>query len=527
MLDERKTAILRAVVQEYIETAQPVGSGHVAARRGVRVSAGHRPQRDGRARAGGLPRASPTPRPAGSRPTRVTASSSTTSPTPAGSTRAQGGAGPRVLRRRPRRLEQMLQETSRLLAGLTDYAAVVIGPSPRGRARCAQSQLVGLSGRVAMVVAVLSNGTVESHHLELDDDVTEAAGAAPRPPTCGMHLVGHAAEQLPTPVPSSGDDAVDRLCDGGRRRAPAPPPATTRTTSSSAAPRRMAAAFDAVEVVRKVLQTLEQQYVVVSLLRDVLDRGLSVAIGAEHGVEPLVGVLGGGGALRRRGRARRHGRRARPDPHELPAGAGHRRGRQRAPRAPADATARFGAAWPTTTSCSACAGGASADEIKRPTATRRASCTPTPTRTTRRRGAVQGGGPGLRGAVRPRPAGPLRPLRRGRRRRVPRAAASTPSFGAGGLGDLFERVLRRRAPFGGRAGPTGPPRGQDLEVVVDADLRAGRVRRHRAGDRAHRRGLRRRAAAPAPPRARSRSPAPSAPAPARCAGSARACSARW
>jgi heat-inducible transcriptional repressor len=51
---------------------------------------------------------------------------------------------------------------------------------------------------------------------------------------------------------------------------------------------RMANAFDAVEVVRQVLATLEQQYVVVSLLRDVLDRGLSVAIGAEHGVQPLV-----------------------------------------------------------------------------------------------------------------------------------------------------------------------------------------------------------------------------------------------
>ena len=51
---------------------------------------------------------------------------------------------------------------------------------------------------------------------------------------------------------------------------------------------KMASAFDAVEVVRNVLQTLEQQYVVVSLLRDVLHRGLSVAIGAEHGVEPLV-----------------------------------------------------------------------------------------------------------------------------------------------------------------------------------------------------------------------------------------------
>ncbi len=49
----------------------------------------------------------------------------------------------------------------------------------------------------------------------------------------------------------------------------------------------MAQAFDAVDVVRRVLATLEQQYVVVTLVRDVLDRGLTVAIGVEHGVEPL------------------------------------------------------------------------------------------------------------------------------------------------------------------------------------------------------------------------------------------------
>ena len=52
-------------------------------------------------------------------------------------------------------------------------------------------------------------------------------------------------------------------------------------------PSRLAEAFDAVETVRSVLAILEQQLVVVSLLRDVLDRGLSVAIGAEHGYEPL------------------------------------------------------------------------------------------------------------------------------------------------------------------------------------------------------------------------------------------------
>ncbi|MFM8793961.1 MAG: hypothetical protein ACKOFF_03565 [Acidimicrobiales bacterium] len=38
---------------------------------------------------------------------------------------------------------------------------------------------------------------------------------------------------------------------------------------------------------RNVLATIEQQFVVVTLVQDLLDRGLSVAIGAEHGVEPL------------------------------------------------------------------------------------------------------------------------------------------------------------------------------------------------------------------------------------------------
>jgi heat-inducible transcriptional repressor len=50
---------------------------------------------------------------------------------------------------------------------------------------------------------------------------------------------------------------------------------------------RMAVAFDAVDTVRSVLTILEQQLVVVTLLRDIIDTGLSVAIGTEHGVEPL------------------------------------------------------------------------------------------------------------------------------------------------------------------------------------------------------------------------------------------------
>jgi heat-inducible transcriptional repressor len=49
----------------------------------------------------------------------------------------------------------------------------------------------------------------------------------------------------------------------------------------------MAMAFEAVGTIRTVLGILEQQYVLVALLKDVLDRGLTVAIGAEHGLVSL------------------------------------------------------------------------------------------------------------------------------------------------------------------------------------------------------------------------------------------------
>ena len=50
---------------------------------------------------------------------------------------------------------------------------------------------------------------------------------------------------------------------------------------------KVAEAFDGVETVRQVLSILEQELLVVTLVQDMLDQGLSVAIGAEHGYELL------------------------------------------------------------------------------------------------------------------------------------------------------------------------------------------------------------------------------------------------
>jgi heat-inducible transcriptional repressor len=133
-----------------------------------------------------------------------------------------------------------------------------------------------------MVVMVLSNGAVENETMELDDDVPEA-----RLTVAGAHLsrsLGGRALHEVGEVPTSGDSQVDELCAAALDAISGKLAAEPVYVGGASA---MAQAFDAVEVVRRVLATLEQQYVVVTLVRDVLDRGLTVAIGGEHGVEPL------------------------------------------------------------------------------------------------------------------------------------------------------------------------------------------------------------------------------------------------
>src|SRR5688500_9900392 len=53
-------------------------------------------------------------------------------------------------------LEQMLHDTSRLLSGLTDCAAVVVGP-PHEAATVRSVQFVRLQARLGLLVLVLSN----------------------------------------------------------------------------------------------------------------------------------------------------------------------------------------------------------------------------------------------------------------------------------------------------------------------------------------------------------------------------------
>ena len=281
-LDDRKAKILRAVVEEYIDTAQPVGSGRVASASGVNVSSATVRNDMATLEQEGYLRQPHTS--AGRVPTEKGYRffvDGLGDPSPLASRDAQQVRS--FFAKAHGELEQMLQDTSRLLAGLTDYAAVVVGP-PHEAATIRSVQLVGLTPRVALLVLVLSNGVIDKHTIELAADtdaaVIDAAGAV-----LAQHLVGETMLSVSSVeiLGPAGDDEIVRSA----LAALAPDDQQDHERVFIGGASRMASSFDAVNQVSEILQILEQQYVVVSLLRDVLDRGLHVAIGTETGMVPL------------------------------------------------------------------------------------------------------------------------------------------------------------------------------------------------------------------------------------------------
>ena len=280
MLDERKAAILKAVIEEYIDTAQPVGSTAVVAAADVRVS-------------------SATVR--NDMAVLETEGYLTQPHTSAGRVPTEKGyrhfvdhLGTAELSGVERRkvsvffdemrgeIEGVMRDTAGLLANLTDYAAVVVDDS--GEAANVRSlQLVGLASGVALVVIVLANGQVTKHTIDLDRGVTRAQLDD------ANLLLKEAFEDRPltdeVSLPRSGKKVVDKVVAAAAASVAGAAPKSGRVYVDGTS--RVVSAFQAVESVAQVLTILEQQLLVVSLLADVIDRGLTVAIGSETGVAPL------------------------------------------------------------------------------------------------------------------------------------------------------------------------------------------------------------------------------------------------
>jgi heat-inducible transcriptional repressor len=281
--EERRAAILHAVVEEYIHTAQPVGSGHVSANPSIGVSSATVRNDMVQLEADGYLHQPHTS--AGRVPTdkgyRFFVDQLERDATGLGA-----GEARRVrdfFAQAHGEIELMLARTSHLLTDLTDYTAVVVGPDHHDVATIKSVQLVSLGSLVALLVVVLSDGGVEKCTIELDDPLDEAQLSATAERLAAV-VTGRTLAD-PGEAPDTGDRKLDRLA--ARALAAFDTAVDQHDHVYVDGASRMAASFDAIDQVSEVLQILEQQLIVVSLLHDVLDRGLNVAIGAETGMEPL------------------------------------------------------------------------------------------------------------------------------------------------------------------------------------------------------------------------------------------------
>jgi heat-inducible transcriptional repressor len=286
MLDERKATILRAVVTEYIETALPVGSGHVAASPEVNVSSATVRNDMATLEAEGYLAQPHTS--AGRIPTEKGYRffvDQLGGPGKLGVTDAQQVRS--FFSHTHGEMERMLADTSRLLTSLTRYAAVVVGPQHEV-ATVKTVQLVSLAPRLVLAVIVLSSGALEKHTIEFDRDIEELVVNASAVRLSGLivgkTLASVASMEVSTQTTTEPDDidvVLGATIAGLRGEHRHDDQVFIGGTSE------MVASFDAVRTVSEILRILEQQMVVVSLLEDVLGRGLSVAIGRETGNEAL------------------------------------------------------------------------------------------------------------------------------------------------------------------------------------------------------------------------------------------------
>src|ERR1041384_6193807 len=181
-LDERKATILRAIVEEHITTAQPVGSQTIARSANLKVSSATvRNEMTILEREGYLVQPHTS---AGRVPTdrgyRFFVDNFDRQPGLAPAQRRVVSDFFTLFQSAHQVLEELLNETSHLLARVSTHTAVVVGPHVEA-AHVRSVQLVSLQPSLVLALAVLSNGRVEKCilHVTADtDDATVATASA-------------------------------------------------------------------------------------------------------------------------------------------------------------------------------------------------------------------------------------------------------------------------------------------------------------------------------------------------------------
>jgi heat-inducible transcriptional repressor len=280
-LDARKATILEAVVSEHIDTNQPVGSSSVASSADVGVSpATVRSEMVSLEREGYLAQPHTS---AGRIPTdkgyRYFVDHLQNGVLGAAQQQQISDFFANVRGE----VEDVLEQTSTLLSQMTSYTSVVVGAT-HAHATILSSQLVNIDAHHQLLVTVFSDGSVVKHSLAPNFDVDfETCAESSR--QLNALLIGTTLETA-VQVPSRHDHVAQLVRDSVAALHAQQPTADGEKVFIGGSS-RVANSFDGVDTVRKVLSILEQELLVVSLVQDMLSRGLSVAIGTENGFEPL------------------------------------------------------------------------------------------------------------------------------------------------------------------------------------------------------------------------------------------------
>ncbi|MPZ73158.1 MAG: heat-inducible transcription repressor HrcA [Nitriliruptorales bacterium] len=282
-LDERRAAILNAIVQDYVRGGEPVGSKRLVEEWNLGVSpATVRSDMAALEEAGLITHPHTS---AGRIPTDAGYRHFVDGLTATEPLRSEQAAALENLLMGSPDLEELLRRTSSVLSRLTRFAALVVAPR-LDRSRLRHIELVHLAPTSVLAVLIVDTGRVEKRMLELDAPVAEHDVQRAR------HAINDAAANLPV---AQAPDVVAGVAAGApaevRPLIEAVAAAVRKGLASAMAGDQLFVGgsanmagggyFERLEQVKSVFETLEEQVVVLQVLREALEDDPAVRIGTE------------------------------------------------------------------------------------------------------------------------------------------------------------------------------------------------------------------------------------------------------
>lgn len=283
-LDERKAAILKAIVQDYVSQGEPVGSKRLVEGWGLGVSSA-----TVRAEMSALEEAGFIAQPhtsAGRIPTDKGYRFFVDALTETSPLSAEQRETLQALFEESNDLEDLLRRASGVLSRLTRFAALVVAPA-MDRSRLRHIELVQLGPTSILGVFIADTGRVDKRMLDLDTPVAEHEVARARHAVnevaAGLHInqapdaIAGLAPGAPLEIRSLIEAVAEAVRERSTNRSPGEQ-VIVGGTANMAAP----GYFERLEQVKTVYETLEEQVIVLQMLQDALELGdPAVRIGHE------------------------------------------------------------------------------------------------------------------------------------------------------------------------------------------------------------------------------------------------------